>query len=195
MTVDIDNLTVDNRHVENGGGSGYARNVSKSVRIYKNGVYAVNDAGLYSYDKTGKFTYIPGLRENNGNVVSYYDDAKRVWVGSKDGISYMDASNPANMVVIQSVNAGSELKTNEIYDIHVGASGTVYAYNLGDNYTLGLKERPGLESKVVAIRDGLFTDVSGIEAEKENHSSGSNSGLSPVKGTYHMFEEIGRAHV
>ena len=110
MTVDIDNLTVDNRHVENGGGSGYARNVSKSVRIYKNGVYAVNDAGLYSYDKTGKFTYIPGLRENNGNVVSYYDDAKRVWVGSKDGISYMDASNPANMVVIQSVNAGSELK-------------------------------------------------------------------------------------
>lgn len=189
MTVDIDNLTVDNRHVENGGGSGYARNVSKSVRIYKNGVYAVNDAGLYSYDKTGKFTYIPGLRENNGNVVSYYDDAKRVWVGSKDGISYMDVSNPANMVVIQSVNAGSELKTNEIYDIHVGASGTVYAYNLGDNYTLGLKERPGLESKVVAIRDGLFTDVSGIEAEKENHSSGSNSGLSPVKGTYHMFED------
>lgn len=189
MTVDIDNLTVDNKHVSSGSGSGYAKNVSKPVRFYKNGVYAVNNEGIYSYDKTGNFTYLPGLKETDGNVLSYYDNAKRVWIGSQAGMSYMDASNPDKMSVIQTVSAGSGLTFNGIHDIYISRSGKIYVQNIGEHITFGITLPSPKKSKVNRIEENGKIDISGIDVKIENKNGYSHSVPDFLNFPYRIYED------
>ena len=188
MTVDIDKLTVSNQHISSAAGSGYVKNLTLSVRNHKNGVYAVNNEGIYSYDKDGKLTFIAGVKEGNGSFVSYYDDAKRMWIGSSEGMRYMDVSNPAEMAVIENVVTGSGLTTNAIHSIHIGKSGKVYVQNLGEQFALGISENGKLLSVVNVINDGVINDVSGKDVQRINNNS-SNLTPFPVMGPYSMFED------
>lgn len=188
MTVDIDKLTVSNQHISSAAGSGYVKNLTLSVRNHKNGVYAVNNEGIYSYDKDGNQTFIAGVKEGNGSFVSYYDDARRMWIGSAEGMRYMDVSNPAEMAVIENVVTGSGLTTNEIHSIHIGKSGKVYVQNLVEMLPFNITENSRLVSAVNVIDNGKIRDVSAKDVQKENKNSPNLKPL-PVIGPYQICED------
>ena len=188
MTVDIDKLTVSNQHISSAAGSGYVKNLTLSVRNHKNGVYAINNEGIYSYDKDGKQTFIAGVKEGNGSFVSYYDDAKRMWIGSSEGMRYMDVSNPAEMAVIENVVTGSGLTTNAIHSIHIGKSGKVYVQNLVEMLAFNIAENSKIVSAVNVIDNGRFIDISGKDVQKENTNS-PNLNPFPVVGPYQICED------
>lgn len=189
MTVDIDKLTVSNQHISSAAGSGYVKNLTLSVRNHKNGVYAVNNEGIYSYDKDGKLTFIAGVKEGNGSFVSYYDDAKRMWIGSAEGMRYVDVSNPAEMAVIENVVTGSGLTTNEIHSIHIGKSGKVYVQNLGEHLTFGVNPPSPKQSFVNVIEDGKIRDVSGLDVVIENKNGYSKNAPYFLNFPFRMYED------
>ncbi len=189
MTVDIDKLTLSNQHVASAASTGFAKNVTLSVRNHKNGVYAVNNEGIYSYDKEGTLTYIAGVKEGNGNFVSYYDDPKRMWIGSAEGMRYMDVSNPSAMAEIQNVETGSGLTTNDVNYIHIGSSGKVYVQNLGEMLVFGVNPASPKKSHVNVIEGNRISNVSGNDVVIQNRNGYSKTAPYFVNYNYRIFED------
>jgi hypothetical protein len=188
ITVDIDKLTLTNQHVAAGSGSGYAQNITQSVRNSKNGgVYVVGTDGVYSFDSTGNLTFINGVAESTGTVVSYYDSADRMWIASSAGMQYVNTSNPSSLSVIESVTSGSGLTTNEIDKIYVGPSGKIYLYNLFEQMVFGITNKSNWH--VMTLDNGVFTDVSGTDVEKANTNGPKLTTPFPVAYPYNLCED------
>lgn len=189
MTVDIDNMTLVNTHISSAAASGYVKNCTHSVRLFKDGVYAVNNEGIYSYDNQGNFNFISGLKEGNGNVISYYAEAAKVWIGSVDGLRYMDASNPDNMSEIQSISSESDMTVNAIHKIYVSKSGKVYIHNLGEHTNFGVTVKSPSKSKVNVVENEKFIDVSGVDVKIENTNGFSKTAPYFVNYSYNIYED------
>ena len=173
LTVDIDAGKASLANVNYGGSQ--ISNPNPAVKRMADGAYVSTDAGIHKLNDSGEQEFIEMPREKaltepllcNGKLSS-------VWIGSEDGIREMNYTTPSSPAVVHDAIKGTDLTVSQIHDMHIGRSGKIYLYNLGEHLTFGLPNSVRNKSKVNVMYDGQIKDISGKDVTIQNTGRGTS---------------------
>ena len=189
ITLDFDAGTFTSVEVREYGTTSNGSKFTHDIDVCRDGIYACNDKGAYVISHSGEESYIPGITRSSTKVMSYYDNASKAWSADSEGVKLVDvASGNAELTTARP----SDLTVSNASGMHVGASGKVYVYSLGEKLTWRLPSANKNHSYVdVVSPGGRFTDVSANDVETTNRSSNSYTPTAPhhVAFNFHIFED------
>lgn len=145
--------------------------------------YCLNADGLFELGSDGSIKMTGLTKPDKNTDYLYQGSLASVWEGSTAGVRQMDytAATPAEKV---GYITGSEISIPEIHELHAGPSGKIYMNMVRSNGILGLRDYDIYPSKVMALKDGKFEDVTGYDVEYGNNHRG---GLTAPYATYNIF--------
>lgn len=181
-TVDFENNTFVSGEVKVPGTNNKSSGFYNDLSVCKDGIYACNDKGAYIINHNGEESYIDGIvRTADGNM-SYFEDTKRAWKADADGVHLVDI---ASGHVIFDTAKPSGLTVGIASGMHVGNSGKIYVYNLGEHDLWALPDAEKKKTFVNIISaGGNIEDVTGVDVETDNRSSNSYTPTVPHHVAY-----------
>lgn len=187
--IDFAANTISIRELRENGTSVNGKNFVNEIDVCKNGVYACNDKGAYTISHAGEETFMPGVVKTSAKKMSYFDNAARAWEADASGVHYVEV-NSGN--IITNTAKPSELTVGVPTNMHIGASGNVYVYNIGEHITWGISSENRKQTFVNIIsQGGKITDVTPVDVETDNGSSRSYTPTEPhhVAYGFRLFED------
>jgi len=186
--IDVENNKIASWTIKDPNSSAVGKGFSTTIGVNSSGAYACNGKYVVCLDKDGNVTY-ENIPENIGNVVSYKYKGNTMWAGNDSGVSCYDITGEGTATQVSGPFSGSDLTIKGIHAMHVGASGKIYLYNLGEQMTFGISAPSPKRSKVVVIDNGKFRDVSGVDVKKEHSIGDSKTAPYFVNYNYRVFED------
>lgn len=187
--IDFENNSIVIRELRENGTSVNGKNFVNQIDVCRNGIYACNDNGAYVINHDGTEKFIKGVVRKDNLTMNYFDNDTRVWAADKDGVHYMDI---ATGNYLTDVARPSELTVTSPNVMHIGASGKLYVYNLGEHQTWALPTDNKRKAYVnILAPGGKITDVTPEDVTVQNKSSNSYTPAAPHHVSYGMrlFED------
>lgn len=189
ITLDLDAGTFNTVEVKEYGTNSNGSNFNMMLDVCRDGVYACNNKGAYIISHNGEESYAAGIVRTTDRLMSYFSDSAKAWSSDSEGVKLVDvASGNVELTTAKP----SELTVSNASGMHVGASGKVYVYNLGEHLGMSLSVDNRTHSYVNVVEPGgRFTDVSATDVEISNSSSRPNNPTAPYHVAYNfrMFED------
>ncbi len=168
--IDFENNTFVSAEVKAPGTNNNSNGFTDELSVCKNGIYACNDKGAYIINHNGEESYVENIIRKSDEKMSYFDDNKRAWKADADGVHFVDV---ASGHIIVDTSKPSNLTVGISSAMHVGNSGKIYVYNLGEHDLWKLPVTERSQTFVNVISKGNFIDVSGVDVKTDNRSSNS----------------------
>lgn len=161
-TLDFENGTIT---FEDKGIHGF----TNEINVCRNGIYACNFGGAYIIDHDGNESVVEKIMKSSDKKMSYFDSDRQSWISDSEGIRLVDVTSGD---VITDTSKPSQLTVVTPSTMHVGASGKVYVYNLGEHLTFKLPETAKRHMYVNVLGSGnKIYDVTPVDVTVVNKSS------------------------
>lgn len=171
ITLDFDNRVFTPEVVKDAAGAA-ATAFNTSIDVCSTGAYACNDKGAYVFAKDGSQSFRSGVVRTSEKLMSHFANGASAWRGDASGVALVNVSSGA---VEMTTAKPSTLTVSTASAMHVGASGKVYVYNLGEKIGLNLDRSNRSKTYVnVVSSGGKFTDVTPVDVEINNNNSSNN---------------------
>lgn len=161
----------------------------QEIGVNKDEIYAYSNNYVVKMDKDGNVSYDAIPETLQQQKLSYHYDGNSVWAGNKEGINSYELTSDGGLTELTGKMRGSDLSIPRIHAMHIGKSGKIYMYNTFEHIVFDVSEPSPKQSMVCVLEDGTFTDVSGVDVEKQSKSGESTVSPYFVNKSYHLYED------
>lgn len=191
LGIDMDNQSVKEYWIQSLKNPGQnVKGLYKKLQSVGTTAYAVNTEGIYELKTPVEPPVLKELPRTDANTIplSFIGDLASIWIGEENGMKQVDYTG-ADPVVLHSGIKGSDLTVPAIHAMHVGTSGKIYVYNLGEQESFGLKSDQNRTCKVNTVENGVIKDVSAFDVGKDNKNGASQTAPYVIKFNYNLVED------
>lgn len=191
LGIDMNNQSVKEYWIQSLKNPGQnVKGLYKKLQSLGSAAYAVNTEGIYELKVPGETPVLKELPRTDANTIplSFNGDFASIWIGEENGMKQVDYTG-AEPVVLHSGIKGSDLTVPAIHAMHVGTSGKIYVYNLGEQMAMGISLKNPVKSKVNVLDNGQLYDVSGYDVKLENKNSNIKTEPYYVSANYRLQED------
>lgn len=187
LKVDLANQTVQQTGADAATSRDAAIGFESKVRSLPGGrAYSSNEDGIFVYGPADREVIkLPRTDASSVNL-SYTGNMSEIWLGDGDGVRLMDYADSGSGSLVHDNIKGSDMTVPQIHVLHVGSAGQIIIGNRAEHLSFGVSLSGDKQSKVNVLKDGVFTDLSGIDVELQNKNSGSFSQPGPHFVNWHF---------